>query len=283
MLRQSPRGTFQLILTDICMPELNGLELLRSIKTDQNLRSVPVVMMSSIDQEDTVFECVQCGAEEYLVKPVTKKEVVHMWQHVLRSRSVAATVPQVNNNIARAGSLQPRGLEESTEIKCEPKMSAQQKGNIVFDSPLGNEPEAQGIGTKKGSCIGEQLPERNLHTMREFLHLMRAARIQESRQLETELEAINSDTDSIKKVMDLKRELKESFTPRKKHCSLGLDKRSASFLEKLYFQRRQYQNQEEYLGSLSRDIDVLARNSRFEVAATLKNGNMALPREMVRF
>ncbi|KAL4448071.1 hypothetical protein ABPG75_005290 [Micractinium tetrahymenae] len=102
LLRSSAPDTFQLVLTDVCMPELNGLQLLSCVKQDANLRAVPVVMMSSVDQEEAVAAAVQNGAEEYLVKPVTKKEVQHIWQHVWRRRCAAATVPQLPQEAAAA-------------------------------------------------------------------------------------------------------------------------------------------------------------------------------------
>lgn len=58
--------------------------------------------MSSVDQEEAVAAAVQNGAEEYLVKPVTKKEVQHIWQHVWRRRCAAATVPQLPQEAAAA-------------------------------------------------------------------------------------------------------------------------------------------------------------------------------------
>jgi CheY-like chemotaxis protein len=61
--------------------------------------------MSSVDQEETVAECVQQGAEEYLVKPVTKKEVQHIWQHVWRKRCAAAPVPQLPLEAAAAAAV----------------------------------------------------------------------------------------------------------------------------------------------------------------------------------
>ncbi|KAL4444907.1 hypothetical protein ABPG77_003957 [Micractinium sp. CCAP 211/92] len=102
LLRSNAPDTFQLVLTDVCMPELNGLQLLSCVKQDANLRAVPVVMMSSVDQEEAVAAAVQNGAEEYLVKPVTKKEVQHIWQHVWRRRCAAATVPQLPQEAAAA-------------------------------------------------------------------------------------------------------------------------------------------------------------------------------------
>ncbi|GAB4823950.1 hypothetical protein N2152v2_010996 [Parachlorella kessleri] len=103
LLRKSPHGTFQLVLTDICMPEVNGIELLQLVKQDDSFRSVPVIMMSSIEQDETVLQCVQGGADEYLVKPVTKKELQHIWQHVWRKQlASAATVPQVQPGAQQA-------------------------------------------------------------------------------------------------------------------------------------------------------------------------------------
>lgn len=43
ILRSSPHGTFQLVLTDICMPQVNGIELLQLVKQDDSFRSVPVI------------------------------------------------------------------------------------------------------------------------------------------------------------------------------------------------------------------------------------------------
>ncbi len=40
--------------------------------------------MSANERTETVFECIRGGAEDYLLKPVTRKEVQHMWQHVWR-------------------------------------------------------------------------------------------------------------------------------------------------------------------------------------------------------
>lgn len=84
VLRASAPGTFQLVLTDVMMPDVDGVELLRFVRSNGAWRDVPVVMMSANEHKDTVFECISNGAEEYLVKPVTKKEVQNIWQHVWR-------------------------------------------------------------------------------------------------------------------------------------------------------------------------------------------------------
>lgn len=42
--------------------------------------------MSANEHSDTVFECIRAGAEDYLLKPLTKKEVQYIWQHVWRRK-----------------------------------------------------------------------------------------------------------------------------------------------------------------------------------------------------
>ena len=96
------------------MPDVDGIEVLRHVRQDESLSSVPVVsksrvpflqymaaiqsqvacilsaalcssaVMSANEQQDTVFECIRAGAEDYLLKPLTKKEVQYIWMHVWR-------------------------------------------------------------------------------------------------------------------------------------------------------------------------------------------------------
>lgn len=59
-----------LLLLDIEMPQMNGYETLEALRTDPKLRDIPVVMMSSVDEVDSVARCIEMGAEDYLFKPV---------------------------------------------------------------------------------------------------------------------------------------------------------------------------------------------------------------------
>jgi len=60
---------FDLVLLDIMMPGMDGREVLRRIKTDENLRHIPVIMISALDQIESVVACIERGAEDYLPKP----------------------------------------------------------------------------------------------------------------------------------------------------------------------------------------------------------------------
>jgi adenylate cyclase len=66
-LRERP---VDLVLLDIEMPEMDGYETLGALAADPRLRDVPVVMMSSVEEVDSVARCIELGAEDYLFKPV---------------------------------------------------------------------------------------------------------------------------------------------------------------------------------------------------------------------
>ncbi len=60
---------FNLVLLDVVMPGLSGLEVLDKIKSNDNLRNVPVVMVSASDELESVGTCIEHGAEDYFTKP----------------------------------------------------------------------------------------------------------------------------------------------------------------------------------------------------------------------
>lgn len=62
--------TFDLVLLDIEMPEMDGLQVLAELTSDPHLRNVPVIMTSSVDELDSVVKCIEMGAEDYLHKPI---------------------------------------------------------------------------------------------------------------------------------------------------------------------------------------------------------------------
>ena len=63
------KGRFDLALLDMVMPGLDGYELLAEIKKDPDLQSVPVIMISALDQMESIVRCIDLGAEDYLSKP----------------------------------------------------------------------------------------------------------------------------------------------------------------------------------------------------------------------
>ena len=60
---------FDLMLLDVMMPEMDGYETLRLMKADPHLRDIPVIMISALDDIESVVRCIEMGAEDYLPKP----------------------------------------------------------------------------------------------------------------------------------------------------------------------------------------------------------------------
>ena len=60
----------RLVLLDIQMPKVNGIEVLQKIKSDERTKSTPVVILTSSKEDPDIQKCYQLGANSYIVKPV---------------------------------------------------------------------------------------------------------------------------------------------------------------------------------------------------------------------
>jgi CheY-like chemotaxis protein len=61
--------SFDLVLLDIMMPRMNGYQVLEAMRDDESLRHTPVVVISAVNDMNSVIKCVQLGAADYLFKP----------------------------------------------------------------------------------------------------------------------------------------------------------------------------------------------------------------------
>jgi adenylate cyclase len=61
--------SFDLILLDVLMPEMSGYEVLRKLKEDPQTTEIPVIMISALDEMDSIVRCIEAGAVDYLPKP----------------------------------------------------------------------------------------------------------------------------------------------------------------------------------------------------------------------
>jgi DNA-binding response OmpR family regulator len=82
----------ELILLDAMMPGLNGFEVLRRLKADSTLRSVPVIMVTAKGHERDVLSGLRGGAVDYIVKPFSLKELSARVELALRKEPPATTV-----------------------------------------------------------------------------------------------------------------------------------------------------------------------------------------------
>ncbi|MBU1052838.1 MAG: chemotaxis response regulator CheY [Proteobacteria bacterium] len=68
-------GSFDLIMCDWNMPEMPGIELLTKIRADEQLKTIPFVMVTAEAQKNNILDAVKAGVSSYIVKPFTAETV----------------------------------------------------------------------------------------------------------------------------------------------------------------------------------------------------------------
>jgi CheY-like chemotaxis protein len=68
-LERMTEQEFDLVLLDVLMPEMDGVEVLRRMKSDDRLHGIPVIMISALDEIDSVVRCLEIGAADFVSKP----------------------------------------------------------------------------------------------------------------------------------------------------------------------------------------------------------------------
>ena len=133
---------FDIVLLDIEMPELDGFEVLGSIKADLNHRHIPVIMISGVEDSESIAKCIELGAEDYLAKPfnatilrarlgacVEKKrlrdqEKSHLEQIRTEKKKadelLTVILPSgIASELKATGKVQPRGYDKIGMLFCD--------------------------------------------------------------------------------------------------------------------------------------------------------------------
>jgi adenylate cyclase len=116
-------ASYDVVLLDVMMPKVDGYGVLEQLKGDPNLRHIPVVMVTSVDDIDSAVRCIELGADDYLSKPIdpvlltarvnaglTKKrlhdvEMEHLEQVARLNRQLEARVEEQMAELVRTGEL----------------------------------------------------------------------------------------------------------------------------------------------------------------------------------
>ena len=75
-LRRDDSAEPCLILLDLNMPKMNGIEFLKAVKADEQLRQIPVVVLTTSAEEQDIVDSFKCSVAGYIVKPLDYKEFV---------------------------------------------------------------------------------------------------------------------------------------------------------------------------------------------------------------
>ncbi|MEE1080137.1 MAG: response regulator transcription factor [Bacteroidales bacterium] len=97
-----PLSEFSLILLDVMMGEVSGFEMARKMKDDPALSQIPIIFITALDTEDDIVKGLNIGADDYIAKPLSMKEVKARVAAVLRRNKA---VQPVADQIVRYGGL----------------------------------------------------------------------------------------------------------------------------------------------------------------------------------
>jgi PAS domain S-box-containing protein len=105
-----------LILSDVMMPGLNGFELLRELRSDPRTRKVPVILLSARAGEESRIEGLEAGADDYLVKPFSARELVARVESNLKLQRLRLEATELEAALRAEAERRAREAEEKQKI-----------------------------------------------------------------------------------------------------------------------------------------------------------------------
>lgn len=77
-----------IVISDIVMPEMDGYELCRTIKADETLGGIPVILLTSLSDPQDVVKALQCGADKFITKPYDEAQLLDTIEHLNRNKDL---------------------------------------------------------------------------------------------------------------------------------------------------------------------------------------------------
>ncbi|HEY8614808.1 hybrid sensor histidine kinase/response regulator [Phenylobacterium sp.] len=108
-------GDFDVVLLDVMMPDMNGLEVLRRIREQYNDVQLPVIMVTGKTESQDIVEALTAGANDYITKPVDFAVALARVSTQVRSRRAEEHVRRANEALSRANEDLERRIGERTE------------------------------------------------------------------------------------------------------------------------------------------------------------------------
>lgn len=112
--RQQP---IDLIVLDIHMPVMDGFSLCGKLQNEAELQSIPVIMLSALDDTESKVKSFECGAVDYVSKPVTEGELLARIQSHLSVSQLTATLRKTNRELSSYQQELLQGLSAAADIQ----------------------------------------------------------------------------------------------------------------------------------------------------------------------
>lgn len=121
MMRARP---YDLVLLDVMMPGVDGIQVIETMHADERLKQVPVIMLSALHEQEAILKCIQLGAQDYLPKPINQQMLKARIcacleskrfhdlerEYTQRVEEIGAQLQSANERLRRANHLKSRFL-----------------------------------------------------------------------------------------------------------------------------------------------------------------------------
>lgn len=75
VLKKVENGLIDIVFTELNLPGMSGLELLRSVRAYENLKNLPIIICTKEKRQDAVHEALRYGVTDYIIKPITQRTI----------------------------------------------------------------------------------------------------------------------------------------------------------------------------------------------------------------
>jgi diguanylate cyclase (GGDEF)-like protein len=119
-----------LILLDLIMPEMNGLETCRHLKAEPATQDIPVIFVSALDEATNKAECFAVGGVDYITKPFAVEEILARVKHQLALRAAKIEIERLNRELedrVRQRTLQLEALNQQLQQEISDRHQAQEQ------------------------------------------------------------------------------------------------------------------------------------------------------------
>lgn len=125
-LRKLEEESFDLVLLDIMMPDMSGIEVLQKVRETKNLEELPIIMVTAKAQDDDVIDALDKGANDYVTKPINFKVAYARINSLLNLKKITNALNESNQNLENTVNQLQVSVEKIAELNKDLKEKQEQ-------------------------------------------------------------------------------------------------------------------------------------------------------------